>query len=58
MKITITGEHEGRTVTIATWEFHGEVAGDPNIEIEEKLWTAIRQQTEYYIERVVNERTN
>jgi uncharacterized membrane protein len=55
MKITITGEHEGRTVTIATWEYTAEVVKDAPIEVEEKLWTAIRQQMTHYIKRVVEE---
>jgi hypothetical protein len=55
MKITITGEHEGRTVTIATWEYTAEVVKDSPIEVEEALWSAIRQQMKHYIERVVKE---
>jgi hypothetical protein len=53
MKITITGEHEGKSVTIAVWEYSPEVVKSNPIEVEEKLWLAIKQQMTYYINKVV-----
>jgi hypothetical protein len=55
MKITITGSHNDKSVVIATWEYTAEVVKDKPIDVEEKLWTAIRQQMQHYIERVVKE---
>ncbi len=55
MKITITGEHAGKSTTIAVWEYTAEVVEDTSVDVEEKLWTAIRQQMQHYIERVVKE---
>jgi hypothetical protein len=55
MKITITGEHEGKSVTIAVWEYSPEVVKGNPIEVEEKLWLAIKQQMTYYIKKVIEE---
>ena len=55
MKITIIGDHNDKSVVIATWEYTAEVVKDKPIDVEEKLWTAIRQQMQHYIERVVEE---
>jgi hypothetical protein len=55
MKITITGEHEGKSVTIAVWEYSPEVVkGDP-IDVEDEIMDAIKQQMTYYIKKVVEE---
>ena len=55
MKITIIGDHNDKSVVIATWEYTAEVVkGDP-INVEEEIWTTIRQQMKHYIERVVKE---
>jgi hypothetical protein len=55
MKITITGEHEGKSVTIAVWEYSPKVLKGTPIEVEEQLWLAIKQQMTYYIKKVVEE---
>jgi hypothetical protein len=53
MKITITGEHEGKSVTIATWEYSPEVVKGEPIVVEEKIMDAIRTQMAYYIKEMV-----
>jgi hypothetical protein len=55
MKITITGEHEGKSVKIATWEYSPEVVKGEPIIVEEKLMDAIGKEMKHYIERVVKE---
>ena len=58
MKITMTGEHEGKSVTIAVWEYSPEVVKGNPIEVEEELWLAIKQQMTHYIKQVSEERTS
>jgi hypothetical protein len=53
MKITITGEHEGKSVKIATWEYFPEVVKGQPIVVEEEIMNAIRTQMAYYIKEMV-----
>jgi len=55
MKITITGEHEGKFTTIAVWEYTAEVVKDTSIDVEDEIMTAIKQQMRYYINKIVRE---
>jgi hypothetical protein len=55
MKITMTGEHEGKSTTIAVWEYSPEVVKGNPIEVEEELWLAIKQQMTHYIKKVIEE---
>ena len=55
MKITITGEHRGKSKTIAVWEYTPEVVKDTSINIEDEIMDAIKQQMVYYINKIVRE---
>jgi len=54
MKITIAGEHEGKSVKIATWEYFPEVVKGEPIVVEEKIMDALRKEMSYYINNIVN----
>jgi hypothetical protein len=55
MKITITGEHAGKSTTIAVWEYTPEVVKDTSIDLEDEIMTAIKQQMVHYINKIVRE---
>ena len=55
MKITITGEHAGKSTTIAVWECTAEVVEDTSINVEDEIMDAIKQQMVYYINKIVRE---
>jgi hypothetical protein len=55
MKITITGEHQGVTKTIAVWEYTKEVVPGQMFDVEEEIMTALQQQMRHYIQMVVKE---
>jgi len=55
MKITITGEHAGKSTTIAVWECSSEVVEDTSIDVEEEIMDVIKQQMRHYIQTVVKE---
>ena len=49
MKITITGEHQGVTKTIAVWEYTEEVVPGQLFDVEEEIMQALQQQMRHYI---------
>ena len=53
MKITITGEHAGKSTTIAVWEYTAEVVKDTSVDVEEEIMAALQQQMRHYIQMVV-----
>jgi hypothetical protein len=55
MKITITGEHAGKSTTIAVWEYTKEVVPGQLFDVEEEIMTALQQQMRHYIHMVVKE---
>jgi hypothetical protein len=55
MKITITGEHAGKSTTIAVWEYTAEVVKDTSVNVEDEIMDAIKQQMVYYINKIVRE---
>jgi hypothetical protein len=55
MKITITGEHAGKSTTIAVWEYTAEVVEDTSVDLEDEIMNAIKQQMVYYINKIVRE---
>jgi len=55
MKITITGEHAGKSTTIAVWEYTAEVVKDTSVDLEDEIMDAIKQQMVYYINKIVRE---
>ena len=55
MKITITGDHAGKSTTIAVWEYTAEIVKDTSIDLEDKIMAAIKQQIVYYINKIVRE---
>jgi hypothetical protein len=54
MKITIIGEHENKSVKIATWEYSPEVVKGQPIVVEEEITDALRKEMSYYINKIVN----
>jgi hypothetical protein len=55
MKITITGEHAGKSTTIAVWEYTAEVVKDTSVDVEDEIMAAIKQQMVHYINKIVRE---
>jgi hypothetical protein len=55
MKITITGEHAGKSTTIAIWECSSEVVEDTSINVEDEIMDVIKQQMVHYINKIVRE---
>jgi hypothetical protein len=55
MKITITGEHAGKSTTIAVWEYTAEVVKDTSVDLEDEIMNAIKQQMVHYINKIVRE---
>ena len=54
MKITITGEHEGKTTVIAVYTYEEELDPDRNhIDVEDEMMGAIRIQMNHYIRNYV-----
>ena len=53
MKITITGEHAGKSTTIAVWEYTAEVVKNTSIDVEDEIMAAIKQQMVHYINKIV-----
>jgi len=54
MKITITGEHAGKSATIATWEYVSEVFTDKDtsIDVEDEIMAVLQQQMRHYFHMV------
>jgi len=55
MKITITGEHAGKSTTIAVWECSSEVVEDTSIDVEDEIMTIIKQEIAHYINKIVRD---
>ena len=53
MKITITGEHAGKSTTIAVWEYTSEIVKDASIDLEDEIMDAIKQEMVHYINKIV-----